>query len=286
MKTREWLYIIFIVILLQFIIQAAAWLYGGNSGALNYISFAGTIVSIILAVLAIVYSFVQSISQQTSSEKISNQVEKLINVTNKIETSKEGLSDAAKHLSSMAQKLDESIAHQGQIKTQVDNIAAKFDASMRYGSLSKDHPHGNAEDIGKPFSAGYTGIIIQSLYLYYGSKLGIGLNDMIDKLIMPALYNFTQVKKGNIRSFKNYNEGLFLGAWQALAATDYIVVTDEDSMTYQLSEGFKLDCEEYIEIAKSAPEYGNQSSHDDLVILIISACENAVEAASQPESNG
>ncbi|MEZ8154581.1 hypothetical protein ACED23_26400 [Vibrio splendidus] len=62
-KPREWLYIIFIIILLQFIVQAAAWLYGGNDGALGYISFAGTVVSIILAVLAIVYSYIQSLSQ-------------------------------------------------------------------------------------------------------------------------------------------------------------------------------------------------------------------------------
>ncbi|KTS79041.1 hypothetical protein NS274_04110 [Pseudomonas oryzihabitans] len=285
MKTREWLYIIFIVILLQFIIQAAAWLYGGNSGALNYISFAGTIVSIILAVLAIVYSFVQSISQQTSSEKISNQVEKLINVTNKIETSKEGLSDAVKHLSNMAQKLDESIAHQGQIKVQVDNIAAKFDASMRHGSLSKDYQHGDTEDIGKPFSAGYTGLIVQSLYLYYGNKLEISLNDTLENLIMPILYKFTEVKKGNIRSFKNYNEGLFLGVWQALAANDYIIITNENNMNYELSEHFKAQCQKFIETEKSELDEGNQSPRDDLVARIISECEHMLEAALQHDSN-
>lgn len=266
---------------MQFIIQAAVWLYGGNSGALNYISFAGTIISIILAVLAIVYSFVQSISQQTSSEKISSQVEKLISVTNKIETSKEGLSDAAKHLSNMAQKLDESIAHQGQIKVQVDNIAAKFDASMRHGSLSKDHQLGDTESIGIPFTSGYTGLIVQSLYLYYGSKLEISLNDTLEKLIMPTIYKFIEVKKGNIRSFKTYNEGLFLGAWQALAANGQIAVTDEESMTYQLSEQFKFQCERYIELESSTFGEYEQSTPDEVVARIIFECEKLVEAASQ-----
>lgn len=105
MKTREWFYIIFIVILIQFIVQAAAWLYSGNNGALAYISFAGTVVSIILAVLAIMYSFVQSSSQQQSSSTISSQVDKLMDVVDKIDLSKQSLSDTLSHLNSVSRKL-------------------------------------------------------------------------------------------------------------------------------------------------------------------------------------
>ncbi|WP_425543427.1 hypothetical protein, partial [Aeromonas salmonicida] len=64
LETREWIFVILITVLIQFIIQASAWLYGGNSGALGYLSFAGTAVSIILAVLAIIYSFLQSSAQE------------------------------------------------------------------------------------------------------------------------------------------------------------------------------------------------------------------------------
>ncbi|WCH32275.1 hypothetical protein ONZ60_03945 [Aeromonas salmonicida] len=42
LETREWIFVILITVLIQFIIQASAWLYGGNSGALGYLSFAGT----------------------------------------------------------------------------------------------------------------------------------------------------------------------------------------------------------------------------------------------------
>lgn len=281
MKTREWLYIIFIVVLLQFIIQVAAWLYGGNSGALNYISFAGTIVSIILAVLAIVYSFVQSISQQSSSEKISSQVEKLIGVTNNIEVSKEGLSDTIRSLSSMAQKIDESIAHQGQIKVQVDNIAAKFDASMTQGAIfshtSKENPSGvgRNKELGKPFSGMYTGFIMQSLFLYYGKRLGLGLGDIPDSLIMPVLSSFTDVKKGNVRSFKSFNEGLFVGAWQALATNEYIVVDDE--MSFDLNENFEAQCEQYIELRKGNTAEDEKEPEDDILDLVIADCEKRVE---------
>ncbi|WP_376882698.1 hypothetical protein [Aeromonas salmonicida] len=77
LETREWIFVILITVLIQFIIQASAWLYGGNSGALGYLSFAGTAVSIILAVLAIIYSFLQSSAQEKSSLNISTQVANL-----------------------------------------------------------------------------------------------------------------------------------------------------------------------------------------------------------------
>ncbi|NUE48125.1 hypothetical protein HUC45_24465, partial [Escherichia coli] len=77
-----------ITVLLKHIIQASAWLYGGNSGALGYLSFAGTAVSIILAVLAIIYSFLQSSAQEKSSLNISTQVAKLVDVVQNIEISK------------------------------------------------------------------------------------------------------------------------------------------------------------------------------------------------------
>jgi hypothetical protein len=52
--------------------------FGGSPNALGYISFAGTLVSIMLGLIAIIYSFVQSISQNTSVIEIRDQVERLI----------------------------------------------------------------------------------------------------------------------------------------------------------------------------------------------------------------
>ncbi|HGY5264072.1 TPA: hypothetical protein ACNU2R_003483, partial [Aeromonas salmonicida subsp. salmonicida] len=98
LETREWIFVILITVLIQFIIQASAWLYGENSGALGYLSFAGTAVSIILAVLAIIYSFLQSSAQEKSSLNISTQVAKLVDVVQNIEISKGTLQLTLEHL--------------------------------------------------------------------------------------------------------------------------------------------------------------------------------------------
>lgn len=66
-----------------------------GSEVINYVSFAGTIVSIILAVLAIVYSFYQSFTQQNNVDLISREVEKLKKTSKDINKSSENISAAS-----------------------------------------------------------------------------------------------------------------------------------------------------------------------------------------------
>lgn len=77
-STREWCLVIAILSLVQFFIHWVSYQFGGSPNALGYISFAGTLVSIMLGLIAIIYSFVQSISQNTSVIEIRDQVERLI----------------------------------------------------------------------------------------------------------------------------------------------------------------------------------------------------------------
>lgn len=63
---REWVFSIVIVSLVQAFVWYSAFVNAGSGSALNFISFAGTLVSIILAVLAIGYTYGESISQKKS----------------------------------------------------------------------------------------------------------------------------------------------------------------------------------------------------------------------------
>lgn len=77
MRKRDVFFMIVIIILVQFIVQAAAYIYYGNGSILDYISFTGTIVSIILAILAIIYSYIQNFTQNKSSVLLSQQTDRL-----------------------------------------------------------------------------------------------------------------------------------------------------------------------------------------------------------------
>ncbi|WP_143516540.1 hypothetical protein [Pseudomonas sp. B14(2017)] len=76
--TRDWWFVIALLVLVQFIIHWLSLQYSGSQSALGYVSFAGTLVSIMLGLIAIIYSFVQSISQNNSVVEIRDQVERLM----------------------------------------------------------------------------------------------------------------------------------------------------------------------------------------------------------------
>lgn len=292
MKTREWLYIVFIVILLQFIVQAAAWLYGGNSGALGYISFAGTIISIILAVLAIVYSYVQSISQQSSAERISSQVDKLIGITDKIDSSKQGLNDTIAHLTNVSSKIDESINYQGEIKDKVDNLATnlskvnldKIENMFANASKNKEfsiRSKASGDFYSKPVSTGYGGVTLVCIYLYYGEQLQLNLDEVFEIIVMRSINKLVTKSEGD-DGFRAYQEGLFIGVWQSLTANDYIyVLNDDEERLYSLHNEFKVECQNFIEFYKSAKDDDDLDRHDEYFIAMINACEEVVLEAAE-----
>ena len=106
---REWLLAILLIMIVQFIVQCIAFLYAGSGSALNYISISGTIVSIVLALLAIIYSYFQSASQVNTSASLNTQIEKLISIVDKVKESKNDFSDELKNLENIREKIESSI---------------------------------------------------------------------------------------------------------------------------------------------------------------------------------
>ncbi|WP_305372161.1 hypothetical protein [Photobacterium leiognathi] len=74
---REWIFLILLLSLIQGFVWYAAFVNASNGSALNFISFAGTLISIILAILAIGYTYGESITQKNQSDTVVNQIEKL-----------------------------------------------------------------------------------------------------------------------------------------------------------------------------------------------------------------
>ncbi|WP_353161904.1 hypothetical protein [Acinetobacter guillouiae] len=90
---REWIHLIITLSIVQAAIWFVSFVYANNSSALGYISFAGTIISIILAVLAIGYTYGESHQQKNSSITLSNQIESLVAIKDKLEIQADSLSD-------------------------------------------------------------------------------------------------------------------------------------------------------------------------------------------------
>ncbi|MCF0265966.1 hypothetical protein KW868_16080 [Acinetobacter guillouiae] len=92
-STREWILSIIILLIVEAFVFWVAFQFAGNSSALGYVSFAGTLISIILAVLAIGYTYGESQQQKNSSDTLSNQISSLVKIKEKLETQADALED-------------------------------------------------------------------------------------------------------------------------------------------------------------------------------------------------
>lgn len=81
--------------------------FGNNSTVLNYFSFAATTVSIILAVIAIIYSFYVSAQSMTINDKLVFAADRIEGVTNILERTGLDISAASDNLSDIDSRIDE-----------------------------------------------------------------------------------------------------------------------------------------------------------------------------------
>lgn len=104
---REWWMLIIMIIVIQWLIHFWSTKAMSSDEMVSYVSFAGTLVSTILAVLAIIYSFIQSASQQTSSEIISREVYRLQDIVDAVNFSTAKVNDSLEKLPSIIEHLEQ-----------------------------------------------------------------------------------------------------------------------------------------------------------------------------------
>lgn len=84
---REWLFLICILLMVEYWIFNSAKEFSGSQEVLNYVSFAGTVASILLAIIAIVYSFYQNDAQQVMTGVMAKELENLRGVAEDLASS-------------------------------------------------------------------------------------------------------------------------------------------------------------------------------------------------------
>ncbi|WP_421222165.1 hypothetical protein [Aeromonas enteropelogenes] len=99
---REWVQLTILLAIIQAFFWYAVFENSQSASALGYVSFAGTLVSIILAVLAIGYTYGESISQKSKSDGLAEQIKTLGTLIDSVEIeakSLEKIQDISKELS-------------------------------------------------------------------------------------------------------------------------------------------------------------------------------------------
>jgi hypothetical protein len=179
LKTREWIGVLVIVVLVQFMITYVSFDFGTSGRALGFVSFAGTVVSIIIGVVAILYSFYQSNSQANVVSDIKDQAVRIVEAGDHIVKSKETLHGSADKLMSVAEDLA--------VKLQENNERNAEFKDLLTNSLSVVRGESTA-------SGAIRGDLLETKYYYLDACYLIlneyavrewDWNDLADKIIKP-----------------------------------------------------------------------------------------------------
>lgn len=226
-STREWLFVVVIIMGLQFILHTVSYLYSGSPNALGYVSFAGTIVSILLGLIAIIYSFVQSISHGGSVRDVKEQAAKLVEAGREIVVSKNTLSESAERLSAIADSLINRINENTDATNKVASVVSKINGSLE-GGLGKISE--NPADVSKHSILGSNRIWVVVMVICVGEavKRSWTSND-IDREIITPLCEVQGMDK-------TMGSSVYFTIAMCLEAEGYIVFSGENAVdSYPIS---------------------------------------------------
>ncbi|MCK4087547.1 hypothetical protein HCY58_10855 [Acinetobacter radioresistens] len=131
---REWIHLIITLSIIQATIWFTSYVFAGSSNALGYISFAGTLISIILAVLAIGYTYGESQQQKNSSTTLGNQIDSLIKIKDKLEIQAEAIAEIQEiknSLKSYSEKVDNHFSQTNSMLSRFNSEALTVEKIIR-----------------------------------------------------------------------------------------------------------------------------------------------------------
>ena len=192
MTTREWIFLLVVISLAQFIIHASAFVYYGKGSALTYWSLIGTSISIILALLAIIWSFIQNLIQQNGSASIASQIDRLQSVVIATTKSGEQFSNQLGRLEEIRTQLQETSTLTRQSRDDIATMGKQVEATQR---LIENLAHKPSEPPQSPgvatgdhlaqfyYRSSLTGAaIVYVCYLAHKQSVGFDLNKVCQTL--------------------------------------------------------------------------------------------------------
>lgn len=196
-----------IIIETQYIINSWVYSYGANKDVVNYVSFAGTIISIILAVLAIVYSYYQNFAQQRDSTTIATQITELRRLIEHADQSSSTLTGELAKLQEISSKLDTNIEIVKTSQQIIDQLSGKLDAlkeaKIESGSATVSANLPAPDEIAKSLIGAAIPIqIVLYKMIQTAVDRTLEFDEMVEQFVKPCL-KFPAIEdwvKGNLMS--------------------------------------------------------------------------------------
>jgi hypothetical protein len=140
---RDFYYIVtFLVLLLIFIFAGRL---ADNTQVVDYVGFAGTIVSILLAVIAIIYSFYQSSTYESATSKLDSSAQKIEIATTKLSN----VSELEKVLEDFKMEVKEIRSGVAGLESIIKTVSSGVDSINKNWELTKEEFLNNVKPPGK-----------------------------------------------------------------------------------------------------------------------------------------
>ncbi len=220
---REWRMIVTIIVILEAFIAYLSFIYADNKSALGYTSFAGTVISIILAVLAIGYTYGESIKQKNQTDTVANQIGSLNEVIKNIQTQSSALNSISEindQLLGLSRSFTDGLSNTHhkveEVGETVNKIFREFENPVHYQKIASN-------DLDKSFlmklllKPSFFAIDVSLIVIYYSLKHYNEKNGFMDKLSESSsiiVARILEYKDAN--SKETYSTGVTFGSVNAL----------------------------------------------------------------------
>lgn len=92
-RGREWILLLLLCLVVEFLVIRSAYSLPSGTDIVRFVSFTASITSIILAVLAVVYSYYQNFAQRRDSQLVSDQIGRLREIISQVDVSTDTLEE-------------------------------------------------------------------------------------------------------------------------------------------------------------------------------------------------
>ena len=219
---------IVVVVLAQYIISGWVNNYGTSADVVSHVSFAGTLVSIALAFLAIVYSYYQNFAQQRDAASIASQVELLRGVVLEGRSSQTQFAGELIKFEEISAKLDESIGVVNRSREESRQWQQQMISAIeKKGQEEEPVPENWSVDLAAEVVVSRAATLQLAIYvaLVRGAAEGLGIQRVRDTYLIAALND-------GAKHMDAYVKGAFALAWYTLL--------DVDIMETRASDGYEL----------------------------------------------
>ncbi|MBX8942557.1 hypothetical protein [Lysinibacillus sp. K60] len=185
--------------------------YRENSEVIDHWGFAGTIVSIILAVVAIGFTLFQTLSSNLSSEKIAESAEKIERATDSLDTetllkSSEIMNNAATFLTERISLIEKSLLSLDTEQKRFNEIAATgFNSNKALSDNEDGYNLNKFIDEIYPYLPFYSQLFTYA-YMCLNS-IGIDINDEIRNELRNLINDYDQEVNGYGEQMMHYSDG-------------------------------------------------------------------------------